>query len=155
MNNFICLNKIMVKRRSKSPKWITRKGKLGGKGFLSKSVSAQHRLLNKCVRGYGYRSCLGSVMVLNRNSVIRRKHGAKIDKLKRYLMNKYGKSKSRKPKRKSVKRKSVKRKSKKRKSKPRKSKSKKRKSVRKRRKRTPPNKRRQRTALRRIKRIKK
>jgi hypothetical protein len=92
----------MPKRRSrsrsrsksrKSPssrKWITRKGKLGGKGFLSKSSSEQHKLLTKCVKKYGYRSCLGSVMVLSRNRDIQAVHGAKINKLKKWLKEKYG-----------------------------------------------------------------
>lgn len=74
----------------RSQQWITRPGKLGGIGFLSKSPQVQHRLLNKCVDEYGYRSCLGSLMVLNRNRSIKRRHGKKIDKLKNWLKMKYG-----------------------------------------------------------------
>jgi hypothetical protein len=70
--------------------WITREGKLGGAGFLEKSASAQHKLLDKCVKKYGYRSCLGSVMVLNRNKDIKRKHGKKLTALRNYLKKKYG-----------------------------------------------------------------
>jgi hypothetical protein len=73
-------------------KWITRPGKLGGRGFLSKSSTEQHRLLDKCVKEYGYKSCLGSVLVLNRSQSIRRSYGTKIDKLKNYLQTKYSKS---------------------------------------------------------------
>ena len=70
--------------------WITREGKLGGKGYLSKSSSVQQRLLDRCVKEYGYRSCLGSIMVLNRSRKLKKKYGAKLDKLKNYLKMKYG-----------------------------------------------------------------
>ena len=70
--------------------WITREGKLGGRGFISKSPSSQHKLLISCVKKYGYRSCLGSLMVLNRNKTIKQRHGAVLDDLKSYLKRKYG-----------------------------------------------------------------
>jgi hypothetical protein len=70
--------------------WITREGKLGGKGFLSKPRAEQERLLTKCVKGWGYRSCLGSVMVLERSGAIRAKHGRKLAGLRRYLVRKFG-----------------------------------------------------------------
>jgi len=75
---------------SKQKPWITREGKLGGAGYFSKPAATRHRLLNKCVKEYGYRSCLGSLMVLNRSSVMKQKYGAKIDADKNYLKNKYG-----------------------------------------------------------------
>jgi hypothetical protein len=76
--------------RSKGYKpWIKRKGKLGGKGFLSKSPSEEHKLLDKCVKKYGYRSCLGSVMVLSRSRAIQRSHGRKLNSLKNYLKKKH------------------------------------------------------------------
>lgn len=78
------------RRRSKSSKWITRPGKLGGPGFLSKPSSEQHRLLNKCVKEYGYRSCLGSIMVLQRSRAINSAYGSKLNSLKNYLKKKYG-----------------------------------------------------------------
>jgi hypothetical protein len=77
-------------RRRKSSQWIIRPGKLGGPGFLSKSSSEQHRLLDKCVREYGYRSCLGSIMVLQRSRAINSAHGAKLNSLKNYLKRNYG-----------------------------------------------------------------
>ena|SRR3990167_5366912 len=77
---------IKSKRKSRKP-WITRKGKLGGSGFLSKSFESQKRILRNCVKQYGYRSCLGSIMVLNRNMKIKELYGRKIDRLKEYLMN--------------------------------------------------------------------
>lgn len=79
-----------MRSRERSSPWIHRNGKLGGKGFLSKPVSTQHSLLTKCVREYGYRSCLGSVMVLSRNRSIQRSHSAKINSLKNWLKKKYG-----------------------------------------------------------------
>jgi hypothetical protein len=80
------------RRRSGSSQWITRPGKLGGPGFLSKSSKDQHRLLDKCVREYGYRSCLGSVMVLQRSRSINSKYGSKLNSLKNYLKRKYGRN---------------------------------------------------------------
>jgi len=70
--------------------WITREGKLGGKGYLSKSTVSRRRILNRCVKNWGYRSCLGSIMVLNRSSTLRRKYGRKLDEDKEYLKRKYG-----------------------------------------------------------------
>lgn len=78
--------------------WITRKGKLGGPGYLSKSSTERHRLLSKCVSEYGYRSCLGSVMVLSRNRSVQAVHGSKLTQDREWLKNKYGASK-RSPKR--------------------------------------------------------
>ncbi len=73
-------------------KWIRgaikRPGKLGGKGFMSKSVDQQHRILNGCVSRYGYRSCLGSVMLLhNINSGQKRQQMAS---LKNWLVREHG-----------------------------------------------------------------
>lgn len=74
----------------KSSSWIKRKDKLGGSGFISKSQNLQHKILDQCVAKYGYRSCLGSIMVLNRNRSIKSKHGDKITSLRNWLKNKYG-----------------------------------------------------------------
>jgi hypothetical protein len=79
--------------RSHSP-WITRKGKLGGPGYLSKSSTERHRLLSKCVVKYGYRSCLGSVTVLSRNRTIKAKYESKLKQDREWLKSKYGNSKS-------------------------------------------------------------
>ncbi len=70
--------------------WITREGKLGGKGFLSKPRETQKKILNKCVKDYGYRSCLGSVMVLSRSRAVAAKYGRTLGTLKRYLVTTYG-----------------------------------------------------------------
>jgi hypothetical protein len=41
-----------------------REGKLGGPGYLKKSAKARHAILNKCVKKYGYISCLRSLQYL-------------------------------------------------------------------------------------------
>lgn len=74
------------------PAWISasRKGKLGGPGYTHKSASERHRLLNACVRRYGYRSCLGSVQVLERNRAIKASHGPVLASDRLYLERAYG-----------------------------------------------------------------
>ena len=75
-------------RYSKQKRWISRKGKLGGPGYLSKSDAERHKILDACVRKYGYRSCLGSVMVLRRP--LSQRGNPKLIKDRKYLVNKYG-----------------------------------------------------------------
>lgn len=70
--------------------WITRPGKLGGKGFLARPQSERRRILDNCVRRYGYRSCLGSLQVLEHNRAIAEAHSAEIDSDTAYLKEKYG-----------------------------------------------------------------
>lgn len=85
---------VQASKRRRAPTggraWITRPGKLGGPGYLARPAAERHRLLDSCVTRYGYRSCLGSLMVLNRNREIKALHGPKIDGDKRYLEKKYG-----------------------------------------------------------------
>ena len=77
--------------RSKSHKpWITRPGKLGGPGFLKGSKTRQLRSLRNCVKKYGYRSCLGSIMVLERSQKIRQKYGLRLFHLRSWMKRKYG-----------------------------------------------------------------
>lgn len=84
---------------------ITREGKLGGPGYLDRSASARHKILDGCVKKYGYRSCLGSIQAL---AVLGKREMAKADRDKiaadrNYLVKKYGGPGSvgpRKPKRK-------------------------------------------------------
>lgn len=80
------------KSQSGKQSWIKRKGKLGGPGYLSKPSSQRHYLLDKCVRGHGhgYRSCLGSIMVLERSSVLKQRYGKKLASDRKYLKNKFG-----------------------------------------------------------------
>lgn len=72
--------------------WIShkREGKLGGKGYLGKPMTQRRVYLDKCVRKYGYRSCLGSIMVLERNSSLKKAYGSKLKADRNYLKNKYG-----------------------------------------------------------------
>lgn len=78
--------------------WITRRGKLGA-GFLTKMNKAQReKALDKCVQKYGYRSCLGSIMALERARTGPRgsgegvgvKYAAKLRDARDYLRKKYG-----------------------------------------------------------------
>jgi hypothetical protein len=81
----------MKKSKKKSSPWITRKGKLGGKGFLTeKTELSQKRLLTKCVNEYGYRSCLGSIMALERSSKIEKKYGKRLKELREWLKKRHG-----------------------------------------------------------------
>lgn len=101
-----------VSKGKKKQGWIAKEGKLGGGGYLHKSQSERHAILNKCVKQYGYRSCLGSIMVLERSTKLREMYGQKLSKDRQYLVNKYG-GKGAFGKRKSVKRKKSKKRSKK------------------------------------------
>lgn len=83
------ISKRKSSKRTKSKSkysWIKRKGKLGGPGFLSKSRKTQKRLIDKCKRRYGKRSCLGSVMVLERSSILKKKYGDTLKSLHRYTL---------------------------------------------------------------------
>lgn len=71
-------------------KAITRKGKLGGAGFLSKPVDTQKKILDRCVAQYGYRSCLGSVMVLERIPKTEAKYGSRLKTLRTWMVKTYG-----------------------------------------------------------------
>jgi hypothetical protein len=70
--------------------WITRKGKLGGPGYLHKPPSTRHELLSKCVHKHGYRSCLGSVMVLERPRATSFGNRAKLAADRHFLTHKFG-----------------------------------------------------------------
>jgi hypothetical protein len=70
--------------------WVTRPGKLGGKGFLTKPKREQQRLLDACVEEYGYRSCLGSITALERSTSIQSKYGKTLTRLRDYLRETYG-----------------------------------------------------------------
>jgi len=81
-------------RRGKGPKVvkITDEGKLGGKGYLKKSAATRHRLLARCVKEDGYRSCLGS---LNALAVLGKRTFSQADLKKiaadrNWLVKKYG-----------------------------------------------------------------
>lgn len=77
-------------------KAITHPGKLGGKGFLGKTVVEQRAILDRCARmkRYGYRSCLGSIQLLE-NISKNPEHKERLGGLRRYLVAKYSPSKHR------------------------------------------------------------
>ena len=87
-------NKGPLRRRTATRDWIgkaiTRPGKLGGAGFLSKSKAAQEKILRGCVTEYGYRSCLGSVMILERIPDIQNRWGARLAGLRHFLVRNFG-----------------------------------------------------------------
>ena len=78
--------------------WIKRSGVLG-KGFLTTMTKAQrHSSLDACVREYGYRSCLGRIMVLERAKSgprgqgvgVGRKYATELKESRDYLRKTYG-----------------------------------------------------------------
>ncbi len=74
---------------------IKRPGSLGGKGFMSKPYAQQQKLVAAKANRYGYRSALGSVMLLhNINSGAKR---AQMAKLKNWLVREYSGEKMRNP----------------------------------------------------------
>lgn len=70
--------------------WIQREGKLGGPGYTDKTQKERRKILDRCVKEYGYRSCLGSIMVLLRSTELHKDTRKKLEKDKKYLMDKYG-----------------------------------------------------------------
>ncbi len=71
----------------RSRRWIAdaikHPGKLGGRGFLALPEAEQRRVLERCSHEYGSRSCLGSVMLLERIAPAR--HRARLARLHSYL----------------------------------------------------------------------
>jgi len=57
----------VTKRLSGGP-WIQREGKLGGPGYAERSERERHHILECAVGRFGYRSTLGSLLVLLRPS---------------------------------------------------------------------------------------
>jgi hypothetical protein len=79
------------KKHSKKYKpWIHSEGKLGGPGFLHRSRNSQKRILSKCVKKHGYKSCLGSIMVLERSRKLNKLHGSKLRSLHNWIRKSYG-----------------------------------------------------------------
>lgn len=59
-----------VKRRTAKGPWIQRTGKLGGPGYAHKSDRERHFILGCSVDQFGYKSTLGSLLVLLRGRSI-------------------------------------------------------------------------------------
>ncbi len=72
------------------PKWIKRKGKLGGPGYTKRSRDTRRRLLGRSVKKWGYRSTLGSIMVLLRSTEISGRDRNTLDADKDWLKERYG-----------------------------------------------------------------
>ena len=95
-----CMKDRGAEGKTKDPPFkIKRKGDLGGPGYLSKPAKERHKLLDKSVKKYGYRSTLGKIHALE----VMGKRTLSKDKLKklaqdrRYLVKKYGGSWDRYP----------------------------------------------------------
>lgn len=87
--------KVAVSRKAQNPElWmqqaIKRPGKLGGKGFLTKPLATQKNILDRCERQYGYRSCLGSIMFLQRVPDTKARFGRRLGQLQGYLKRSFG-----------------------------------------------------------------
>lgn len=84
-------SKKAAKKRSKKVSIkSSRPGALGGRGFLSLSNGDREAELIRCTERYGYRSCLASVMLLQKQPKIRAGYGEELEHSKRYLMSRYG-----------------------------------------------------------------
>ena len=62
-----------VKRHTAKGPWIQREGKLGGPGYTERSDRERHHILNCALDEYGYRSTLGSLLVLLRGKSVHKK----------------------------------------------------------------------------------
>lgn len=71
---------------------ISKKGKLGGPGYTRKPASERHRLLDRCAKQYGYRSCLGTLQALLLSTELSPGVKNVLDEDKTWLMKKHGKS---------------------------------------------------------------
>lgn len=71
------------------------------KPFLQRLPSEQHRILDACVEEYGYRSCLGSTMLLGNLPEVHRQPRtlSRVRFLTEYLVSKYGGSEAAGPRR--------------------------------------------------------
>jgi len=84
-------------RRGYQP-WITRRGKLGTGFLTSMSKADRRKSLDRCVAEYGYRSCLGSIMALERakrgprgtGEGVGVKYAKKLTESREYLKKKFG-----------------------------------------------------------------
>ena len=75
--------------RKEAP-WIEDTGSLGGPGYTKKPVKTRHQILNRCVKNEDYRSCLGKITVLLRNTDLKAATRKTLEADKRWLMKKYG-----------------------------------------------------------------
>jgi len=83
-------NKIDPKTGKPYKPWIQREGKLGGPGYTEKTQKERRKILKACEKEYGYRSCLGSIMVLLRSSELDAKTRKTLTSDKKWLEKTYG-----------------------------------------------------------------
>lgn len=74
---------------------IRHPGKLGGAGFLDRPLREQQQILDACVDEYGARSCMGSIMLLERIQPAGRRE--RLAELHRYLSQHPGRGLRRNP----------------------------------------------------------
>jgi len=79
-----------MKTKLKSKIWGSRSGKLDGRGYLKKNSSERQKLLRSCVNKHGYRSCLGSITILQRNKNTNHKYKNQLESNSDYLTKTYG-----------------------------------------------------------------
>lgn len=62
-----------------------------GKGFLKTMTKKQREAaIDRCVKKYDYRTCLGKILVFNLSGPLRRRYGKQITQAKDYIVKKYG-----------------------------------------------------------------
>lgn len=79
-----------VKRRTAKGPWIQREGKLGGPGYTERSDRERHHILKCAVDEFGYRSTLGSLLVLLRGKNVRGKVKKTVEHDLAYLKDEFG-----------------------------------------------------------------
>ena len=79
-----------VKRRTAKGPWIQREGKLGGPGYAERSDRERHHILKCAVDQFGYRSTLGSLLVLLRGKNVRGKVKKIVEQDIEHLKSEYG-----------------------------------------------------------------
>lgn len=70
--------------------WIQREGELGGPGFAQRSERERRALLRSSVDRFGYRSTLGKLGAILRNSEIRTKTRSTLESDRRWLVRTFG-----------------------------------------------------------------
>lgn len=76
--------------RRKMKPLITHEGTLGGPGYTKKATTTRHRLLSKCVKEFGYRSCLGKLQAVLLSTTLKPATRRVWTADKKWLKAKYG-----------------------------------------------------------------
>lgn len=75
---------------SDEPAWIKRSGDLGGPGFSTRPDADRHALLRASVRRYGYRSTLGKLGAILRNTELHGRTRRTLEGDRMWLVNHFG-----------------------------------------------------------------